>query len=507
MLAERLEAFFERAYRRLGVRYVTVFVHVSMWVTCAVAASLVPVLLPTFADASRIQTLRAFGLLVVWWILMGILVTFPMFRRISAPVNVWLRGSRDDAQTRAAWQRVLVIPRLWGRRGSIVGAIVILLPYAAYLTVEFDLSALAAVLAVVAMLTVGMWAVAAFGLAFDLYLRPLRRDLARALRIAGELPSTTVSSLGTKLLLAVMLISLLTGASVAYAATVGGGSLEQLGRYILLTVVVTFSSSGVLIVLLTRSMLAPVDDLLAATREVRSGDLSARVDVTTDDEIGVLATSFNDMLADLERASDEIRASRARIVAASDAERKRVERNIHDGAQQKLVALALQLRMLQDRATDPDVCAEAERAIVNLQDALDELRELARGLHPSVLSTDGLRPALEQLADTASVPVAIEGPTERFPEAIESTAYFVASEALANVTKHAHATSARITVAQRDGRLTLEVADDGVGGASVGSGSGLTGLTDRVEAIGGSFVVESPSTGGTTIRAELPTAY
>jgi signal transduction histidine kinase len=503
MLIERLEAFFERLYRRLGPRYITVYIHVSCWMTCAVAASLLPVLLPTFAAPSGAETLRALVVLVGLWIVVGAVILIPLQRRSFAPVDLWLRGSRHDAHTRDAWRRALSLPRHIGQRGIPAGVAGLILPYAAYLFAEFRLSALAVGLAFVAMLAVGLWGSVVFILGGDLYLQPLRRDLARSLRGSQERISVR-APLGAKLLLAVVLISLLTGASVAYAATARGGTLEELGRYVLLTLVVTFTSSGVLIVLLTRSMLAPIDDLLTATREVRSGDLSARADITTDDEIGVLAMNFNAMLAELERASDETRASRARIVAASDVERKRIERNIHDGAQQKLVALALQLRMLQDRLTDPDLEREAQAAIENLQVALEELRELARGLHPSVLSTDGLRPALEQLADKTHVPVVIDAPRERFPESIESTAYFVASEALANVTKHSSATSVKITVGQADRRVILEVTDDGVGGASIGAGSGLTGLHDRVEAIGGTLSVQSSAAHGTTVTADLP---
>jgi signal transduction histidine kinase len=201
----------------------------------------------------------------------------------------------------------------------------------------------------------------------------------------------------------------------------------------------------------------------------------------------------------------QVRASRARIVAASDAERRRVERNIHDGAQQQLVGIALKLKLLEDRvAGDEEVRAGIAQVGDRLKAALDDLRELARGLHPSVLTTDGLAPALEQLASRASIPVTVRAPDERFDEALESTAYFVVSEALANVGKYANASHANVTVERQDGLLRVEVSDDGVGGAHANSGSGLTGLVDRLAALDGNLTVHSPAGEGTRLSAEIP---
>jgi signal transduction histidine kinase len=210
---------------------------------------------------------------------------------------------------------------------------------------------------------------------------------------------------------------------------------------------------------------------------------------------------------DLRETAEELRASRARIVAASDAERRRVERNIHDGAQQRLVALSLDLRMLEDAAgsSTPDALrAMAAEAGVNLKQALDELRELARGLHPSVLETDGLGPALRQLASRATVPVTVVAPSCRIAEALESTVYFVVAEALANVSKYAQASHAEVLVECRDAWLCVRISDDGIGGANADSGSGLTGLADRVAALDGTLRIESHPGAGTIIKANLP---
>jgi signal transduction histidine kinase/PAS domain-containing protein len=206
-------------------------------------------------------------------------------------------------------------------------------------------------------------------------------------------------------------------------------------------------------------------------------------------------------------AREELEASRARIVQAGDAERRRLERNLHDGAQQRLVALALALRLAQSRLpADPDGAKELlERASEELAVGLEELRELARGIHPAILTDRGLAPALDALAARASVPVEVSGlPSERLPEPIEAAAFYVVAESLTNVAKYASAKSARVDVARRDGLLVVEVADDGVGGADAAKGSGLRGLADRVEALGGRLHVSSEHGRGTTVRAELP---
>ena len=206
-------------------------------------------------------------------------------------------------------------------------------------------------------------------------------------------------------------------------------------------------------------------------------------------------------------ARNEVSASRRRIVEASDTERKRLERNLHDGAQQRLVAFALGLRVAQSKLRkSPD---EAERLLGQLAEELSaaivELRELAQGIHPAVLTERGLEAAVEVLAARAplSVELDIDLP-ERLPEPVETAAYYAVSEALANVAKHARAHTARVTLAWSDDQLVVEVADDGAGGADVELGTGLRGLCDRVEALGGRLWVESEPGNGTLVRGELP---
>jgi signal transduction histidine kinase len=183
-----------------------------------------------------------------------------------------------------------------------------------------------------------------------------------------------------------------------------------------------------------------------------------------------------------------------------------VERNLHDGAQQRLMMLSLDLGMLRDQpAASPAMRAALAGACAELKQATAELRELARGIHPAILTEEGLPPAVESLADRSSVPVRVMSDlTARLPEPVEATAYFVISESLANVAKHARASGVHVTITTRDGFLRLGVGDDGIGGADPASGSGLRGLQDRVSAVGGTLRVQSPPGGGTRVLAEIP---
>ena len=223
-----------------------------------------------------------------------------------------------------------------------------------------------------------------------------------------------------------------------------------------------------------------------------------------------LAVENDRLTAAVEDQLTEVRASRARIVAAGDAERQRLERDLHDGAQQRLVALTLALRLARTRLgddADPAVTRSLEQASEEAKAALSELRELARGIHPQILTSAGLHAAVESLAarSPASVSVDID-PDARFEPAVEAIAYFVVSESLANIAKHAEAGAVDVRAGWQEGVLVVEVADNGRGGADPKSGSGLRGLVDRVSAVDGTLQVTSPPGGGTRIVARIPTA-
>jgi signal transduction histidine kinase len=211
--------------------------------------------------------------------------------------------------------------------------------------------------------------------------------------------------------------------------------------------------------------------------------------------------------AEVQAQLELVRASRARIVEAGDAERRRLERDLHDGAQQRLVTLTLALGMARGRASgaDPELAALIDSATKEAREALIELRELARGIHPAVLTETGLAGAIQALAERSPVAATItEVPSRRFPAVIEATAYFVVSEALANVAKHAMASAAQVTIRELPGRLVVQVSDDGAGGARPERGSGLRGLADRVASAGGVLSIDGPPGGGTRLEAEIP---
>jgi PAS domain S-box-containing protein len=211
--------------------------------------------------------------------------------------------------------------------------------------------------------------------------------------------------------------------------------------------------------------------------------------------------------AELHARLEDLAASRARIVTAGDVERRRLERNLHDGAQQRLVTLSLSLRLAMARLdSDPAAVRDALAAAGDeLALALAELREIARGLHPAVLTDRGLRAAIEMLAGRAPVPVEIAAvPAQRLPEPVEAAVYYLIAEALTNVAKYARASAVRVRVGADNGVVVVEVSDDGVGGADASAGSGLRGLTDRVEALGGSLEILSLAGAGTSLRAEIP---
>jgi signal transduction histidine kinase len=219
-----------------------------------------------------------------------------------------------------------------------------------------------------------------------------------------------------------------------------------------------------------------------------------------------LALDNERLQAALRLQLEELRDSRSRILQAGDQERRRLERNLHDGAQQRLLVsgLALQLARARLGAQGNGAAELLEEADNELRAAIDELRELACGLHPAILTEQGLGPALNTLGGRSPVPVTIAVPDQRLPGPVEAAAYYLVSEALTNITKHAHASQVCVSVVGRDGRVLVDVDDDGVGGADPRHGTGLCGLADRVHALNGELTIDSPPGAGTRLHAEIP---
>jgi signal transduction histidine kinase len=221
-----------------------------------------------------------------------------------------------------------------------------------------------------------------------------------------------------------------------------------------------------------------------------------------------LAIVNEGLRAEVQAKLEEVRASRARIVQAGDAERRRVERNLHDGAQQRLVTLSLSLGLVRNRIDEkeePDLAGQIDALSKELRETMAEVRELARGIHPAILTEEGLLAAVQSLAERSPVPIILDlSPIDRLPGPVEATAYFVVAEALTNVAKYARASRVTVRLTRGDPALEVEVADDGQGGADPQTGSGLRGLHDRVAAMGGELFLESPPGAGTRVRAEIP---
>ncbi len=241
---------------------------------------------------------------------------------------------------------------------------------------------------------------------------------------------------------------------------------------------------------------------------IHDAELQARPEFVEAAAAGAVLALDNERLkADLNARLQDLRASRRRIVEATVTTRRRLERDLHDGAQQRLVSMSLDLQLLRGRLADESALELLDSAIATLGEAQTELRELARGIHPPMLADRGLAPALDALAERSTVPVELDLRLNgRLPKQVETAGYFVAAEALTNVVKYARATHARLTVSDAGGVLWLEVGDDGVGGADSANGSGLSGLSDRVAALDGELVVDSPVGRGTRVTARIPSS-
>jgi signal transduction histidine kinase len=243
------------------------------------------------------------------------------------------------------------------------------------------------------------------------------------------------------------------------------------------------------------------------TQSLLATQLFAAVTAVTSLILGAIVEERRGALRSLRANERRLRASRARIVEAADAERRRLERNLHDGAQQRLVALALTLRVARmqldgDPAATAEQLAEAEE---ELRCALEDLRELAHGIHPAVLTDRGLEPALEGLATHSHLPVELNAHLpQRLPAPVEAAVYYVAAEGLTNIAKYAHATAAAVRLEESDGGVVLRISDNGSGGANPERGSGLRGLADRVEALGGRLELDSRPGHGTLLTAKIP---
>ena len=484
----------ERLYLKLGHRIVYLIIVMAAWVFSVLALFCWSLALFGYLDGSASQYATGAAILAAGGCL-GIAVGLRVVWSAVQPGLSWLRNPDGATSAEDAWRSAVYVPlRLVFTCCSFV-VILVGPAITAYVTMEFNFSALEGVGFFGAFLICAGAIFAVVVFTAELLLRPAIAEIAAARRPGARSPTSHWNARTKTTVLA---------AISCFAAAAGSGALlpdaASPGERLALTTAVAYVFT-LLVILpiflpLTDAILRPIKDLRNATDRVSRGDYSTPIAQTTADEFGEAVAGFNHLQQTVEAQVEELRASRARIVAASDAERRRVERNLHDGAQQQLVALSLQLNLLKESTGEnEELAAGIDAAGMQLSSALAELRELARGLHPQVLSTGGLKPALEQLAQRSPIPVTVDAPAERYADQVESTAYFVVSEALANVAKYAEASRAEVSAERSNGCLTVTIADDGIGGADPNAGSGLSGLADRVAALNGVLTVDSPAGG------------
>lgn len=508
-----VEAYLDRVYRRLGWRIFPAHLAVA-WLVGLFFSFVGPLVFRGFENLSDTATEDLIGFFAATWaisvaavVMISIVLTHPLRRQDRRP---------DITNAHAAWMAVVRMPQsliTWvGPTAMLIGVLGAILSVAAVGPLN------GAVLLLVGVGSVGGVVLLMTGalLSLPIVTRPVLRSLSRW--VGGDAAVEGGFSLRGVLMFLTPTIAITTAMlSTAFEFQRGQNKPTALLHLAVATAVATAVYVPASFVLAQR-ILQPVRDLLDATERLTRGEFDKPVPRTTVDEFSVLASSFNDAmrgLADRARLADEnaellrdVIASRARIVAAGYEARRRVERDIHDGVQQRLIAATMELGRSEDAAIAmPD--SEALRSSLNhaasmLTTAIVELRELARGVHPAVLTTDGLREAIGQLANLAPVPVTVAVPTTRFNSTIETTAYFVVAEALTNVAKHAAATQACVIVENVDDVLVVTITDDGVGGATRGGGSGLTSIEDRTAALGGALSVRNIDTGGTCVQAVIP---
>jgi signal transduction histidine kinase len=365
------------------------------------------------------------------------------------------------------------------------------------------------VLAVVDVVCMAAWTLFAIAV-FELALRPVLEDVAAQLPESFE-PRRDVL-LRTKALLPLPVVTMFAGLLVGAYANASSDGSARLAIAAGLALVTAAVATGMQLII-NRSLLSPIDDLLAATKRIRSGDLDHPVPLISTDELGALAHSFNEMQAGLrqrESLRTELEASRARIVAVADAERRRMERDLHDGAQQHLVLVSLKLGQLsrmieQDPPAALGLVAELRDDVTRAQ---SELRDLAHGIYPQSLEQDGLRAALDEAVARSPIRAALDcDGIARYSPEVEAAVYFCCLEAFQNAAKHAGpGASARIELRATNDGLTFAVIDDGAGfdpAASSGT-SGLQNMADRIGALGGSVDIVSTPGSGTTVAGRVP---
>ncbi len=501
-----------RAFARYRGSYVDIFgaafvgfVHVLL--IPGYSAMLFPYFQATFEEYLRIVFAFEVALLP------GSVATLLIFGRGLSSLTSWLREPIGTRPPAALWgQTVGSLPKITLAAGLTNAALCV--PPSVYTANLVGLSPFGFLL-YVAFLAIMISAVVAFGyLLAEQWLRPPIAELASWLPAQGSPPPALIT-LGTKLLVLVPAINLFTGMTVAAVSTNTLGIEGRLGVTVATTLLITLTFSLGLSLMLRRSLLQRLQDLRGAIHDVDSGDLDAAVPYLAGDEIDDVGHSFNQMVAGLREREelreaniglvDDLQASRARIVAASDEARRQVERDLHDGAQQNLVLLNLKLGLVE-RQLDRDPVAAARLVAdsrADLNRALSEIRDLAHGIYPQALTSDGIAAALEDAGSSARLKADNLG---RYTPEIEAAVYFCCLEALQNASKYAgEGANVEVRLSEARGDLQFDVTDDGPGfdPAAVNGSTGLQNMSDRMGALGGTVEVSSTPGWGTTVRGTV----
>ncbi len=503
---ERSQRALERLYARLGSRIV--YAVYAAGIAIGLVVGLVSISWVTRYLALPTGKAAAIAALLVLGGAPGAAIILWAWRDMFRTALSWEGENRTAERAPAVWESLVHLPYAVCRR-ALIPSCLLMIPYTAltfavgidhswYSAVPFYAAAIAAVLA-----TGVIWL---FGGEFAL--RPMVRDVAAYLPDDFE-PTAQAWRLRTKSLAPLPVVTLFAALTTgAFVDLVPPGALRlvlALGIALL-----TVAVAGGVFLIVTRATLDPIEDLLIATRRVGSGDITTPVPIVTADDFGRLAHSFNEMLAELRRHQGELRATQARIVTAADAARRGVERDLHDGAQQRLVLLHLKLGMAGRLVTRDPVAVErlVREMREDLTQAMTELRDLARGLYPVLLETDGLPGALAEAVGRSPIPTTLEcDGLRRFSPDLEAAVYFCCLEALQNAAKHAgEGASATIRLSEREGSLGLEISDDGHGfdGTHARQSTGLLSMTDRIVALGGDLQITSAPGIGTTVTGMLP---
>jgi signal transduction histidine kinase len=524
--ARSIDGVFERLYRRAGARYVDLF-KVFLW--AAICLFVIP------ADVALLTAPWAPDLgefvrcVLAYELVLGLIAgpgTFVIARWAAPATFSWIGGRKSPADAPEAWRstvsglpRWVAITSLWWAAWCVPPSL-----YTAA-TLHFEwygygiyLLGLAGLNAVVSLF---------FYLLFEQLLRPVVREIAA--RLPDGYEPRSVMTLSVKALVLIPAINFFSAFVVGLTITDHVAPELYLGQVVLLAVVVSLTLSLVLTLMFRNSVLRRIEDLRDAMRRVDRGDLDTHVARLAGDELDDMGTSFNEMVGglrdrealrdhnaqlvvDLQRQARELQSSRARIVAASDAARRQVERDLHDGAQQGLLLLRLKLEMaaLEDGGISPATAATFDALRSELDGALADLRDLAHGIYPTILEIDGVPAALREAARRAPIPTRLDcaaAGAGRYPTELEAAVYFCCVEALQNTAKHAGEDArAQITLAERDNVVHFEVSDDGCGFASCAASptAGLQNMTDRIGALGGMLTITSTPGRGTKIVATIP---